>query len=299
MTVPATRWDTVPVATGMDRDRFYSEYVGPRRPVVMRGLTAGWRARDWGLDYFRALGDDVKLGVKLGDVAEGRRAAMSLAEYTATVERHEAALRAGGDPPSPGYLHDVPIFRFFPGLKADVDPFPLHLFPEWYRDGWHEYAQFFMGPTGSVTPLHFDTLLTHNLFFHIAGRKRFTLVPADQRELCYPSSWRWMRFDPTAPDYEAFPRAAQLTAVTVELEPGDVLYMPSGTLHHVTNLSLTISFNIDWHTSDSARDGVASVLRGAPLKNGYYNLLSLLGVGLGVPPKYVFPLYKSYLTYVS
>jgi Cupin-like domain len=232
-------------------------------------------------------------------VAEGRRERMSLAEYADSLERYEAKVHNGRPAEAPGYLHDVPIFHFFPRLKADVDPFPLQLFPRWYWRDWQAYAQFFMGPTGSVTPLHFDTLLTHNLFFHLAGRKRFILIPADERDLCYTHSWRWTRFDPTAPDYEAYPLAKQATTASVELEPGDILYLPSGTLHHVTNLSLTISFNIDWHTADSAREGVTSVLHGAPWKNGYYNLLSFLGVGLGVPPKLVFPFYKSYLNYVS
>jgi hypothetical protein len=75
--------------------------------------------------------------------------------------------------------------------------------------------------------------------------------------------------------------------------------MPAGTLHHVTNLSLSISFNIDWHTVDSARYGAASVLHGAPWKNGYYNLLSYSGLRFGMPERLVFRLYKSYLTYIS
>jgi hypothetical protein len=85
----------------------------------------------------------------------------------------------------------------------------------------------------------------------------------------------------------------------VVLEPGDVLYMPPGTLHHVRNLSVCSSFNLDWHTAASAGRGVLSVLRGAPAKNGYYNLVSLAGLGLGVPSAYLYPLYRSYLTYVS
>jgi len=294
-----TTRDTVQQVDGIDRDDFYGEFVGKRKPVVIRSLTSNWQARDWGLDYFRKLGDEPKLAVKLGDVAEGKRQGMSLAEYTEALERYEADRRNGGHASSPGYLHDVPIFRFFPKLLADTDPFPLQLFPRWYWRNWQEYAQFFMGPTGSVTPLHFDTLLTHNLFFHLAGRKRFILIPPDQRALCYTRDWRWTRFDPADPDYEAFPLAKQLTPAVVELEPGDVLYMPSGTLHHVTNLSVTISFNIDWHTAGSALEGVTSVVHGAPLKNGYYNLLSYLGLGLRVPAKYIFPFYRSYLTYVS
>lgn len=292
-------WDSVPVLDTIGADDFRGDFVRKRRPVVLRGVTGAWKARGWDLERFQRLRGTAPLGVKMGRVADGRRVSMTIAEYAAVLQRYEAGLAAGEPVDNPGYLHDVPIFRFFPELADEAAPFPLAMLPKWYHGNWREYAQFFMGPTGSSTPLHFDTLLTHNIFFHLAGRKRFVLIPAEQRRLCYPKSWRWMGLDPLRPDLEKFPLAAEVRPVTVDLEPGDTLYMPSGTLHHVTNRTMTISFNIDWHTADSARDGVASVVRGAPWKNGYYNALSWLGVGAGVPAKYVFPFYRSYLTYVS
>lgn len=292
-------WDSVPVLDTIGAADFFGDFVTKRRPVVLRGVTAGWKAREWGLERFHRLPGTAQLGVKMGRVADGRQTSMTIAEYAAHLERYEASLAAGRPLDSPGYLHDVPIFRFFPELTDEASPFPLGMLPKWYHRTWQEYAQFFMGPTGSSTPLHFDSLLTHNLFFHLAGRKRFVLIPAEQRRLCYPNSWRWMGFDPTQPDIETYPLAAGLKPVTIDLEPGDTLYMPSGTLHHVTNQTMTVSFNIDWHTADSARAGMVSVAQGAPWKNGYYNALSWLGVGAGVPARYIFPFYKSYLTYVS
>ncbi|MDY7086143.1 MAG: cupin-like domain-containing protein [Actinomycetota bacterium] len=292
-------WDSVPVLDTLTAADFAGDFVGKRRPVVMRGATAGWQAREWDPARFRRLGGSARLGVKVGRVAEGRQARMTIAEYAEALERYEASLATDQPLDNPGYLHDVPIFRFFPELAGEAAPFPLHLLPRWYHRTWQEYAQFFMGPSGSSTPLHFDTLLTHNLFFHLSGHKRFVLIPAEQRRLCYPTSWRWMAFDPAEPDLDRFPLAAEVKPVTVDLQPGDTLYMPSGTLHHVSNQTPTVAFNIDWHTADSARDGVFSVARGAPWKNGYYNALSWLGVGAGVPERYIFAFYKSYLTYVS
>jgi hypothetical protein len=292
-------WDSVERVSVLTRAEFYHEFVQPGKPVVIEKLTEDWRARDWTPGFLRGIGTGTRLAVKKGNVAAGRRVDVTLSEYIDSLESYEEQVLAGLAVEPPGYLHDVPLFRFFPELMADVDPFPLELLPSWYRVRWHEYTQHFVGPTGSVTPLHFDTLLTNNLFFHLAGRKRFILIPADQRNLCYPNGWRWAEFDPGEPDYERHPVARQVTPVTVVLEPGDVLYMPPGTLHHVTNLSMSRSFNIDWHTAESARRGIVSVLRGAPLKNGYYNLLSYLGLGLGVPERLVYRFYKSYLTYVS
>jgi hypothetical protein len=187
----------------------------------------------------------------------------------------------------------------YPELIPDIQPFPLHLFPKWYWPRWHDYIQFFMGSTGSLTPLHFDTLLTNNLFFQVVGRKTFILIPDVQKQYCYIEGWRWAKFDPSRPDFDKYPLAAATTPVEVVLEPGDTLYIPPGTLHQVHGLSFSISFNIDWHTARSACTGMMTVLRGAPMKNGYYNLLSFVGLGLKVPARCVFPYYKSYLNYVS
>jgi len=296
--LPTASGDTVAHVDNLNRDDFYREFVAKRKPVVIHNMMSEWRARSWSPEYFKH-GYSTRLPVKQGNVADGQLETVSLSSYAELLERYEAQLQAGSAPERPGYLHDVPLFRVIPALRSDVEPFPLHLFPRWYRQNWPNYVQFFMGPTGSVTPLHFDTLLTNNLFFQVAGRKRFVLIPDDQRGLCYTYNWRWAQFDPTAPDFAKFPLAERVTPAAVVLEPGDILYMPPGTLHHVTSLSLTISFNIDWHTAASAARGMTSVARGAPRKNGYYNLVSLLGVGLGIPDRYLYPLYKSYLTYVS
>jgi hypothetical protein len=292
-------WRAVAEVDAIGRNEFFGEFVRGRRPVRIRGLMRGWKARQWDGDYLRRRVGGLRLAVKSGYVADGVRQTIALTDYIDSVVAYEDGLRRGLAPKWPGYLHDVPIFHHAPELGDDVEPFPLHLFPRWYWPHWPTYVQFFMGPTGSVTPLHFDTLCTHNLFFQVVGRKRFTLVPAEQKKYCYLDGWRWARFDPSDPDLHEFPLAARTTPVPVVLEPGDVLYIPPGTLHHVVGLSSSISFNIDWHTARSALRGLTTVFRGAPLKNGYYNALCLLGLGLGVPARYVLPLYRSYLEYVS
>ena len=294
-----TSWNEIAKVEAIDRRDFYGDFVAKRKPVVIRNLTSSWRALEWNLEYFRSYVGGVKLAVKLGDISQGIRENMLLKDYIELLERYEARLEAGEDVEKPGYLHDVPFFHAFPALKSDAEPFPLQLFPKWYWSNWQRYVQFFMGPTGSITPLHFDTLGTNNLFFQVVGKKRFILIPAEQKEYCYMRNWRWARFDPSAPDFDAFPLAAATTPVSVVIKPGEILYIPPGTLHHVEALSLSISFNIDWHTAETARQGLIMSFNGAPWQNMYYNLLSWLGLGFGISEKYIFPYYKSYLNYVS
>ena len=195
--------------------------------------------------------------------------------------------------------NDVPLFYYIPELIEEVNPFPKELIPDWYSQNWANYVQFFIGPKDSVTPLHFDTLGTHNLFFQVGGEKEFTLIPPEQKKFCYMNSWRWSKLDPSKPDLGKFPLSKKITSTSVKVEGGDVLYIPPYTLHHVRSLSDSISFNIDWHTSASAKKGVLSIFKGAPFKNGYYNLMLYVGLGLGIPEKYIYPRLKSYMSYVS
>lgn len=294
-----TSWNEIAKVEAINRRDFYGDFVAKRKPVVIKNLTSCWRALEWKLDYFKLRASETKLAVKRGDVSDGMRESMLLTDYIELLEAYEAQLHAGKDKEKPGYLHDVPFFHFFPTLKSDAEPFPLQLFPKWYWSNWHRYVQFFMGSTGSYTPLHFDTLGTNNLFFHVVGKKRFILIPAEQREYCYMRDWRWARFDPSTPDFDAFPLSAATTPVSIVLEPGEILYIPPMILHYVQSLSLSISFNIDWHTAETAQQGLMTIFKGAPWKNGYYNLLSLLGLRFEIPEKYIFPYYKSYLNYVS
>jgi len=294
-----TSFQKVPVVNNISKEDFYNEFVNKNKPVVLKGMADNWKALNWNGAYFKQNEGNTKLAIKTGDVSQGKREMMFLSEYVELLSQYEEQRKAGLETKNPGYLHDVPFFYLFPKFKKDIEPFPVHLFPEWYHENWHQYIQFFMGATGSLTPLHFDTLCTHNLFFQVVGQKRFILIPESQKDLCYMKSWRWAGFNPDQPDYVKYPMAKDIQPTEAIIGPGDILFMPSGTLHQVHGLSFSISFNIDWHTSESAFKGMKSFFKGAPRKNAYYNFLTFMGVACKVPPKYIFPYYKSYLNYVS
>ena len=292
--------DFVQVRSAVTPDEFRADFVDGRVPLLLRGFVRGWPAVErWNLDRFQQIGRGKRVLTKDGYDTGARSEEWSLDEYARAVQRDEKARIAGLDRSHLPYLHDVPLFLLVPELLDDVNAFPSHLLPPWYGHEWWKFCQFFMGPAGSGTPLHFDTLYTHNLFFQVTGAKRFTMVPASQRALCYVHDWRWSDVNTESPDYERHPLFHHADRVGVTLEAGDVLYLPPGTLHAVRNETATISFNIDWHTERSVRQGLSTVLSGAPLRNLYYNALLYLGVVLRVPRRVIYPLYRSYLNYVS
>jgi hypothetical protein len=288
----------VDLRNGLSSDEFCRHYVSKRQPVVMKRALAGLPAvAKWSVEYFASLAPDMPVRIKTGNLASGQTETRSLAEYSDFVAS-VADGRVSTDGPPP-YLHDLPFFTMIPALREDMTPFPAGLLPRFFRSQWWAFPQFFIGPPGAVTPLHFDTLQTHNLFFQLHGSKRFLLVDPRDRENCYTFNWRWSHVDAEDPDYERHPLYRQARIRECVVEAGDLLYMPPGTLHHVRSLTSSISFNIDWHDRRSAISGLTAVKDGMPRQNLRYNVLFALGVCAGVPLGVLMPALKSYFYYVS
>lgn len=105
--------------------------------------------------------------------------------------------------------------------------------------------RYWLGPAGTVTPLHCD--YDDNLFAQIWGSKRIILAPPHHDEFLYPREANAILFgspfDPEAPDYERFPLARQATLIECLVEPGDMLYVPAGWYHQVRSLAFSLSSN--------------------------------------------------------
>jgi len=105
--------------------------------------------------------------------------------------------------------------------------------------------RFWLGPGGTVTPLHCD--YDDNLFAQIWGSKRIWLAPPHHGGFLYPREANALLFgspfDPDAPDYERYPLARRAALVEIVVHPGDMLYVPAGWYHQVRSLSFSLSAN--------------------------------------------------------
>ena len=105
--------------------------------------------------------------------------------------------------------------------------------------------RFWLGPAGTVTPLHCD--YDDNIFAQIWGTKRIFLAPPHHDEYLYPNEANAILFgspfDPEAPDFDKFPLARQATTIEVIVNPGDMLYVPAGWYHQVRALTFSLSSN--------------------------------------------------------
>jgi hypothetical protein len=150
--------------------------------------------------------------------------------------------------------YTCPLQRLAPQLFKDggVDQRKFGLNEAVGKDAVLEYEG---GPlirlssSGSVCQCHWDS--KHNVFVQLHGRKRFYLWPTralpalrlhSSQHALYPKSM--LNFDLNTPDDAALLKqrfkseggmdlASLTTSVVVDLEPGDVLYLPPMVPHHV------------------------------------------------------------------
>ncbi|MFL9926792.1 cupin-like domain-containing protein [Herbaspirillum lusitanum] len=105
--------------------------------------------------------------------------------------------------------------------------------------------RFWLGPAGTVTPLHCD--YDDNIFAQIWGSKRIFLSPPHHDEFLYPREANAILFgspfDPEAPDFEQFPLARQAAMIECVMQPGELLYVPAGWYHQVRSLTFSLSAN--------------------------------------------------------
>ncbi|MBY6213053.1 cupin-like domain-containing protein [Microbulbifer agarilyticus] len=145
------------------------------------------------------------------------------------------------------YVGSTPVDHHLPGLR-DANDIPVGeekpLVSLWFGNRTRVAA-------------HFD--LPENLACVVAGRRRFTLFAPEQVSNLYPGP---LDFNPAgqtismvdfyAPDFARFPRyrKALEAAVVAEMEPGDVLYVPSMWWHQVEGLDdLNVLVNYWWRST--------------------------------------------------
>jgi ribosomal protein L16 Arg81 hydroxylase len=134
----------------------------------------------------------------------------------------------------------VPLDR----LKEGFGGFPL-----FYPEENFQLPSLWLGPKGSVTPLHVDGL--DNFAFHISGSKKWTICSV----LNYPNLGVSVPFPSIAPnlhvssenlrDPKVRKRLETLGVVFIEitLYQGDVLYLPAGWFHFVETLDSSLMVN--------------------------------------------------------
>ena len=200
-------------------------------PFLMRGLVQRWPLSGMAPAVLRERYSHVPVRARVGDYINTAFAAdramqdMSMGAYLDLVEEGASAL-----PPYLGNLElrELNSLCHWPTYFDKMGP-----------------PRFWVGPAGTVTPLHCD--YDDNIFAQVWGRKRIMLSPPHHDAFLYPSEANAILFgspfDPEAPDFARFPLARQASMVECVVEPGDMLYVPAGWYHQVRALTFSLSSN--------------------------------------------------------
>lgn len=218
---------------------FFAQYYCLNLPLVLTGEVSDWPALDrWRKDYLVE-----KVGTEVIQIQANRNAdpqyevrsqshrrSILFSEFAEIVfsgtETNDVYMTANNAGVNSAILHT---------LRADLGSLP-HLLDEDLADS---QTFFWMGPAGTVTPLHHD--LTNNLMIQMRGRKRVLLVAPEYLPLIYNHFHCYSMVDLEAIDLERFPLLRDVRMLQVVLNPGEILFLPVGWWHHVRGLEPTIT----------------------------------------------------------
>lgn len=220
---------------------FESDFVRASRPVILRGAIGDWPAmRKWSLEYFKR-----EFGERELPIIQEKNGS----HYDVQNGLHYDRIRFGdycdllADGGSHGLYMSVRVHEAIPELFADIRPPAYTASAQWAR------SRFWMGGPGAKGPLHRD--LPENLYAQIGGRKRFLLLERRLTRMVHRHSFRsgvpnYSPVDAEDPDLSRFPRFRGAPVLYADLEPGDLLYIPSMWWHQARSLTTSFAVNLWW-----------------------------------------------------
>lgn len=243
----------VDTVENISKEDFKKNYLDPKRPLVIKGLTKDWPAREkWTTDYLKSIAGDVEVPLFDNSKADPSKPInsavthMKFGEYLDLIKREPTELRI--------FLFN--LFKKVPGLIDDVK------IPKDLVGGVMEsIPAMFFGGSNSETFLHYDIDLPNIMHTHFGGRKHIILFDYKwkKRLYCLPNATYALEdFNVGNPDFEKYPSLNGIEGYEVILEHGDTLFMPIGMWHWMKYLDG--SFSLSLRAWDQSIPGKAASL---------------------------------------
>ncbi|MCY1505078.1 Cupin-like domain protein [compost metagenome] len=249
---PADTVDTI------NPEDFKKNYIDPRRPLVIKGLTKDWPAREkWSLDFLKQLAGDFEVPLYDNSKADPSKpinaaaAHMKFRDYVDLIQREPTELRI--------FLFN--LFKKVPDLINDIK------IPKALMGGFIEsMPAMFFGGSNSVTFLHYDIDMPNIFHTHFGGRKHVILFDYKWKDrlYCLPNATYALEdYKVDNPDFEKFPALKGVEGYEVFLEHGDTLFMPIGMWHWMKYIDGSFSLSLRaWdHTVKGKAESLWSLFR--------------------------------------
>lgn len=247
----------------VDKSELTEEILRSTEPILLKGLVSHWPAVQAGLkskqdfrDYILEFNTKAPLTVyHAPPEAKGRlfyNADFSGFNFSRDRQPLSSVLdsiflESGKLDPDTYYVGSTLISHWLPGFEQynTID-----------LGGRPNLNSIWLGNQSVIAP-HFD--FPSNIACAVAGKRRVTLFPPEQTDNLYvgpfeltPSGQPISLVDLRAPDFEAFPkfRKAQASSITIDLEAGDALLIPSMWWHSVEALcDFNVLVNYWWRAT--------------------------------------------------
>jgi ribosomal protein L16 Arg81 hydroxylase len=221
---------------------FYKDYFYPNRPVIVEGLMVDWPASTkWTFPWLRANFGDHEIEVHANRSNDpryeqhfrGNCSTMNFGDFVSLLE-------------SPGESNNTYIVGRnlllarpeFSGMLQDIHNPPGFLDSRTMND---QNVKLWIGPRGTVTPLHHDRGSV--LFGQVSGRKHVKFISPfhlpslyNDPNTCYSD----VVLDDTL-DLNRYPEMRHVVIMEAVIGPGDFLFIPVGWWHWVRALDASIS----------------------------------------------------------
>jgi len=252
----------------ISRSDFKKNYLDKRKPLIIKGLTKSWPAREkWTAEYLKAV-----VGKKVVPLYDNSKAdpskpinssaaEMPFDEYIDLIKSTPTELR----------IFFFNIFKQAPQLLDDI------VLPRELMGGFLEsMPAMFFGGSNSVTFLHYDIDLPHIFHTHFGGRKHVILFENKWKSRLYRipnTTYALEDYDVASPDIAKFPALDGVEGFECFLEHGDTLFMPTGYWHWMKYLDG--SFSLSLRAWDASLMRKAASVYNLAIKGGLDSLLKM------------------------
>ncbi|MGB1199916.1 MAG: cupin-like domain-containing protein [Cognaticolwellia aestuarii] len=264
-----TLYKTIPEYSTLSATQFFQEIVPYQKPIVIRGFAQSWplvtaakKGPDDFVNYLNKFYQGKKTAMVVAPPAANKRFYYNEEMTDINFLRGEERL-------------DLFLGRLLELIDRDVYPAismqgarTSDILPGLVNDNPTEFfttvePRLWIGNEGIVNT-HYDG--SDNVASVIAGHRRFVLFPPEQTCHLYPGP---LNFTPAGaptslvdldnPDFERFPlfKHAIAEAYSVELAPGDAIFIPMLWWHHVESLDKVNALMNYWWNGSSAPNSVS------------------------------------------
>ncbi|WP_148193917.1 cupin-like domain-containing protein [Pseudomonas syringae] len=229
----------------MSAEDFFNSHIVANLPVILSGLASDSGAMTrWSFDFFSKV-----YGARMVEAVDRSGSSRRLS-MESLIKGFEQSDR------TPLYLRSLKIVNLDSALLDDVPRLPHFSFDLFQsaKSTRDFLKEIFIGAAGSGTPLHVDLWLSHSWMLLVTGVKEWIIVsPSVSKQFDLEKKTRLKAFN------------ENITASLEGVEyyrflqyPGEIVYVPSGWWHAVTNVKDSIGVSFNFMDAFSLPDGFAS-----------------------------------------